>query len=142
MILCAEDDADDRLLIRAALMTVRPADEIAFVDSGDDLVAMLRRRSLATGGRLPDVAVLLDLNLPGKSGLETLREIRADTALADVPVIVLTGSARADATRSYESGADHHIVKPLTFSSLIDQLRDLTLHAQPEREATTPGGRP
>ena len=140
IILCAEDDADDRLLIRAALRTVRPADEIVFVDAGDDALAFLRRQHVTTGRRTSDVAVVLDLNLPGKGGLETLREIRADAALAGVPVIVLTGSAEADATRSYEAGADHHIVKPMTFSSLIDELRDLPRNPQADRQPAAPGG--
>ena len=140
IILCAEDDADDRLLIRAALSAVRPADEVVFVDAGEDVLEFLRRQHVNTGRPISGVAVLLDLNLRGMGGLDTLRELRADADFAAVPVIVLTGSAEAEATRSYESGADRHIVKPMTFSSLIDELRDLPRHALREHQPATPGG--
>lgn len=121
--LCADDDADDRLLIRAALMTLG-ADEVEFVRDGAELLASLGSGgSHAAPAALPD-AVLLDLNMPGTDGFSTLLALKADPVLAEIPVVVLTGSQSTfDRIRSYRLGAVHHIVKPFSFGGLIEELR-------------------
>ena len=70
--------------------------------------------------------ILLDLNMPRKSGLEALREIKADPELRSIPVIVLTTSkAEEDIVRSYELGVNSFIVKPVTFESLVALVKTL-----------------
>ena len=124
-VLCAEDDLDDRLLIRAALMTLG-ATSVNFVRDGTALLAWLRGGGLhSDGAGLPD-AVLLDLNMPDTDGFRALQEIKADPVLAEIPVVVLTGSQSTfSRVRSYRLGAAHHIVKPMSFGALIDELRDM-----------------
>jgi CheY-like chemotaxis protein len=72
--------------------------------------------------------VLLDLNLPRKSGAEVLQEIKSDPELATIPVVVLTTSrAEADVLRSYEMHANAYITKPVDFDrfgEIVQQIDD------------------
>ncbi len=121
-ILVADDDADDRMLMKDALVESRLADELTFVEDGEQLLDYLHRR-----GEYADPAVsprpgliLLDLNMPRKDGRETLREIKSDTSLRSIPVVVLTTSSdEEDIISSYDLGASSYIVKPETFEELL-----------------------
>ncbi len=79
------------------------------------------------GGERPDL-VLLDLNLPRKSGAEVLAEIKGDPELSTIPVIVLTTSeAEEDVLRSYKSHANAYITKPVDFDrfkEIVHQIDD------------------
>lgn len=123
--LCAEDDFEDRVLIRDALITLG-ATTVNFVRDGAELLAWLRGDgSDLDHTSLPD-AVLLDLNVPDQDGFRALREMKADPVLADIPVVVLTGSQSTfSRMRSYRLGAAHHIVKPMTLGALVDELREM-----------------
>ena len=127
-ILMADDDADDRMLARDALEECRLANHLYFVEDGEELLDFLKRR-----GRFTDPSssprpgiVLLDLNMPRKSGSEALREIKTDPDLCCIPVVVLTTShSEADIMRSYELGANSYISKPVTFDGLVDVMKSL-----------------
>ena len=70
--------------------------------------------------------ILLDLNMPKKDGREALRDIKADPALRQIPIIILTTSqADEDICRSYDLGANSYIAKPVTFGALVDVLQVL-----------------
>lgn len=72
-----------------------------------------------TGSRRPDI-ILLDLNLPNKDGREVLREIKEDSNLRNIPVVVLTASnAEKDIIRAYELHANAYVTKPLDFNQFI-----------------------
>ena len=128
MILMAEDDADDRLLVKDALEESRVLNELRFVEDGEELLEYLRQE-----GRYADPAtsprpglVLLDLNMPRKDGREALQEIKADPNLRRIPVVVMTTSkAEEDIFRSYDSGASSYITKPVTFERLVDLMKTL-----------------
>jgi CheY-like chemotaxis protein len=125
-ILMAEDDPDDRLLAAKALKSRRLANELRFVEDGEELMDFLRHR-----GKFADHAVsprpgliLLDLNMPRKDGREALAEIKADPHLRRIPVIVLTTSkAEEDILRSYDIGANSYITKPVTFEELAHAIQ-------------------
>jgi DNA-binding response OmpR family regulator len=69
-------------------------------------------------------AVLLDIGLPGLSGLHICREIRRDPATAGLPVIMMTGDAQPEARLAGErAGATGHLIKPVQVRALIRQLR-------------------
>ena len=87
----------------------------------------------------PD-AVLLDLQLPGLSGLEVLRRLRADPANAGLVVLVLTASSFEvpPAAAVLEAGADAHCTKPIAPSTLLRKLRELNVPVRVE--AALPGG--
>jgi CheY-like chemotaxis protein len=128
ILLMADDDPDDCLLVQRALEDNRIANKIRFVTDGEDLLAYLRRT-----GRYSDPAtsprpslILLDLNMPRLDGREALKTMKSDPALKSIPVIVLTTSkAEEDVFRSYQSGANSYIMKPITFEGLVDVMKGL-----------------
>ena len=128
IILYAEDDPEDRMLVEDAMEESRLANELHFVEDGEELMDYLHRRGKFTelsNRSLPGL-ILLDLNMPKKDGREALREIRADELLRRIPVVVLTTSkAEEDIIRSYELGTNSFIIKPVTFESLVDIVKTL-----------------
>jgi len=128
VILMADDDADDRLLAKDALTECRLANDLRFVENGEELLDYLHRRNrfaqLADSPR-PGL-ILLDLNMPKKDGREALKEIKADPELRKIPVVVLTTSkADADIGRIYALGANSFIAKPVSFDSLVNVMKVL-----------------
>ena len=128
-ILVADDDPDDRLMIKEALEEARLANGIEFVEDGVELMEYLQRRgSFADrpGPSKPDL-LLLDLNMPRKDGREALQEIRADSNLKRIPVIILTTSAaEEDIARTYDLGASSFITKPVSFDDLVRTMKTMT----------------
>jgi two-component system response regulator len=126
VILLAEDDADDRLLVKEALAEGRVLNELRSVEDGEELLDYLRRQ-----GRYADPEtsprpglVLLDLNMPRKDGREALREIKADPDLKRIPVVVMTTSkAEEDILSSYDLGASSYVTKPVTFERLVELMK-------------------
>lgn len=127
-ILMADDDTDDCMLARDALNESRLANDLHFVRDGEELLDYLYHRGKYTDPSLaprPGL-ILLDLNMPRKDGREALREIKADPALRQIPIIVLTTSkAEADIYQSYDLGANSFITKPVTFASLVEVMKIL-----------------
>ncbi len=127
-LLMADDDADDRLLTREALAESRLANQLVFVEDGEELMDYLRHRGrYSNGGASPRPGlILLDLNMPRKDGREALREMKADPDLRLIPVVVLTTSkAEEDILRTYDMGASAYISKPVTFAGLVHVMRVL-----------------
>lgn len=126
VILMADDDADDRLLTKDALQECGMADNLHFVENGEELLDyLLHRGKYASPPYQPRPGlILLDLNMPRKDGRDALREIKTNPELRRIPIIVLTTSnAETDIERSYELGANSFISKPVAFDSLIDIMR-------------------
>jgi CheY-like chemotaxis protein len=128
VVLMAEDDSDDRLLVKDAMAECGWDGDLRFVEDGEELLDYLRH-----SGKYgePDTAprpglVLLDLNMPRKDGREALREIKADANLHRIPVVVLTTSkADTDIGRMYDLGANSFIAKPVQFEALVKVMRVL-----------------
>jgi CheY-like chemotaxis protein len=122
-ILMADDDADDRLMTKEAFEESRLANDLRFVEDGEELMDYLQRR-----GKYSDPAnsprpglILLDLNMPRKDGREALREIKADPNLKHIRIVILTTSkAEEDIFRTYDLSAASYITKPVTFESLVE----------------------
>jgi len=128
VILLADDDEEDRMLACDAMAESRLSNEIYCVTDGEDLMDYLRHQ----GKYVPPAMaprpglILLDLNMPKKDGREALREIKSDPALRQIPVVVLTTSkSDEDILRSYDSGANSFISKPVTFEGLVDLMKGL-----------------
>jgi CheY-like chemotaxis protein len=114
-VLLVEDDPGDVLLIREAFSEQKVGNVLSVVSDGVQAVEYVRGEGKFTGRERPDL-ILLDLNLPRKSGTEVLAEIKADPTLATIPVIVLTTSeAEEDVLRSYQAHANAYISKPVDF---------------------------
>lgn len=119
-ILMADDDEDDRDLARDALEGTRLGKRMEFVIDGQDLIDYLRHEGDYRDVPTPRPSIiLLDLNMPRKDGREALAELKADRALRQIPVIVLTTSTDTlDVERAYELGASSYITKPVTHREL------------------------
>jgi CheY-like chemotaxis protein len=126
VILMAEDDSDDRLLVKDAVAESRWEGDLRFVEDGEDLLDYLKHRgkySQPANAPRPGL-ILLDLNMPRKDGREALREIKDDTELRRIPVVVLTTSkAGTDIGRMYDLGANSFIAKPIQFEALVNVMR-------------------
>jgi len=127
-ILVADDDADDRMLIKDAFEEARLNNEVHFVEDGEQLLSYLRREgdyANMASEPYPGI-ILLDLNMPRKDGREALREIKADAELKRIPVVVLTTNrAEEDIIRTYGLGVSSFITKPVTFEGLVDVVKAL-----------------
>ncbi len=126
VVLMADDDPDDRLLARDAMIESQTGGDLHFVENGEELLDYLRHcgkfESPVSAPR-PGL-ILLDLNMPKKDGREALREIKGDPDLRRVPVVVLTTSqADTDIGALYEMGASSFIVKPFKFEALVAVMR-------------------
>ena len=125
-ILLADDDPDDRLLVREAFEENHLLNPLHTVEDGEELMDYLYRRGKFASVAVRPNLILLDLNMPRKSGMEALREIKADASLRTIPVIVLTTSkAEEDILETYDLGVNSFIVKPVTFDSLVDLVKQL-----------------
>ncbi len=127
-ILVADDDPDDRQMTEEALREARLANDVHFVEDGVALMEYLNRtgeyEAIDESPR-PGI-VLLDLNMPRMDGREALEAIKADPSLRRIPIVVLTTSrAEEDIYRSYDLGVSGYITKPVTFTGLVEAMRDL-----------------
>lgn len=123
-ILIAEDNEDDILLIQEAFSEGNIINRIAVVRDGEEALAYLRGEERFRRTPLPGM-LLLDINMPKKNGLEVLEEIKADTSLRALPVIMLTVSERdEDILRAFAHGACSYIRKPVTLSRFIAVVKE------------------
>lgn len=119
-ILLVEDSQGDIRLIREALREICGEHVLHVVNDGVEALAFLHRCGAYVSAPRPDL-ILLDLNLPRKSGREVLRELKADAALGEIPVIVLTTSAAdEDIAFSYRTHASSYIVKPVNLDRFFE----------------------
>jgi CheY-like chemotaxis protein len=127
-ILIADDDAEDRMMIKEAMHEAHLKNPLTFVEDGEQLMDFLQHRGKYAGqdsSSRPGL-ILLDLNMPRKDGREALREIKSNPELKDIPVVVLTTSkAEEDIVRTYDLGVNSFISKPVTFDALVTITRDL-----------------
>ena len=124
-ILSAEDDLDDQLLIREAIKAAGITAKIEFVEDGEDLI-----RSLLDGDDKdrPDI-ILLDLNMPKVDGRQALEEIRNQSRIKDIPIVVLTTSKdQEDINTCHRLGVDSFFTKPKLFNELVDIIKGLTIY--------------
>jgi CheY-like chemotaxis protein len=120
-ILLVDDDAGDCRLVAESLKEGQRKSKVHVCKSGDEALVHLRK------GRAnrPDI-VLLDLNMPGKDGFATLKEIRAEAALTDLPVVILTTStAERDIVESYRLHANCFVSKPTIFAEFGNVVREI-----------------
>jgi chemotaxis family two-component system response regulator Rcp1 len=126
-VLLVEDDPGDVLIAQEALRAGDLATKLEIVPDGVEAMAYLRREGAYASATRPDL-ILLDLNLPRKSGHEVLAEVKDDPDLRSIPVVVLTTSAAVeDVSRSYNRHANVYVTKPVDFDQftrVITQIDD------------------
>jgi CheY-like chemotaxis protein len=115
VLLCDDEDVL-RSLVRATL----ESENCSIVEADDGDVSILLARQL-----VPDV-IVLDMMMPGRSGLDVLSELRRDATLSHIPVIMLTARARpADQEAALAAGADRYLAKPFSPLELIGLVEEL-----------------
>lgn len=123
-VLLLEDNMADAELVSEA---VASDDNITLhvIDNGDDAFDFIYRRNTYARAPRPDL-VLLDLNLPGKSGREVLKVLKAEAALLDIPVVVVSGAESADdIIEAYSLQANCFITKPAGLEESLQLLRSV-----------------
>lgn len=124
VILLVEDDANDILLFRRALAAVMPEASLIVAANAEEAQAYLLRPDPRVLECL--ALVLLDLKLPGRSGMELLGWIRTRKALRQVVVVALTSSREANDLRlAYDLGVNSHLVKPTGYEALSAAVKSL-----------------
>jgi CheY-like chemotaxis protein len=130
-ILIAEDDADDRFLLRTAFEEKGYNDKLEFVENGMELLAYLDACQENINHRYPKF-ILLDLNMPKKDGREVLKELKQHKLYKKIPIVIFTTTRNEnEIRRCYEMGANTYVVKPASFNDLlntIEQIRGYWLH--------------
>jgi CheY-like chemotaxis protein len=126
-VLLVDDDPGDVLLVREAFEDNKVGNLLFVVNDGVEAMRYVRGEGAHSGAMRPDL-ILLDLNLPRKSGIEVLAEIKGDPSLSTIPVIVLTTSeAEEDIVGAYKLHANAYITKPVDFEQftrIVHQIDD------------------
>jgi CheY-like chemotaxis protein len=118
-VLLVEDDPGDVLITREAFEHYQIANSLYVVGDGEQAMHFLRKTGSYAQVPTPGL-ILLDLNLPRRNGLEVLAEVKADSDLLSIPVVVLTTSqAQEDILRSYSLHANAYISKPVDFEKFV-----------------------
>ena len=121
-ILLVEDDQVDIMNVKRAFDKNRITNPLYVAANGLDALEMLRTNAVPADRRL----ILLDLNMPKMSGIEFLRELRADAALSSTPVVVLTTSNdERDKIDAYNLNVAGYLLKPVTFINFVEVMAAL-----------------
>jgi two-component system response regulator len=124
-ILLVEDSPADVLITREAFMDAKLLNTLHVVEDGIQALEFLRRQGAYAAVPRPDL-ILLDLNLPRKNGREVLAEIKADTELKSIPVIILTtSSADEDILNAYDLHANCYVIKPVGFENFLKAVQSI-----------------
>ena len=122
-ILLIEDSPSDADLAIEALSQGKILNNLHFVEDGVEAIKFLRKKAPYLSVPRPDL-ILLDLNLPKKSGVEVLEEIKTDQKLKLIPVVILsTSAAPEDILKSYSLHANCYITKPVDFVQFTKVVR-------------------
>ena len=125
MILIAEDDLGDRVLLEQAFRATSFEADLRFTANGEEFLAYLRREPPWEQAEPPDL-ILLDLNMPRKDGREVLAEIKQNPALRSIPVVILTTSdSDRDVGRMYDLHANCFVTKPIDLEQFTKIVREI-----------------
>ena len=124
-ILLVEDNPGDVRLTKEALKEAKVRNQLFVVEDGVAAMQFLNRENEYTDAPRPDL-ILLDLNLPRKDGREVLEEIKQDSSLKRIPVVVLTTSqAEEDILRTYNLHANCYVTKPVDLDQFITIVKSI-----------------
>lgn len=128
-ILLVEDDPKDVELTLTALTENGVANEVVVVRDGQEALDYLYRQgSFQMRAEGDPVVVLLDLKLPKLDGHEVLQRVKTDEAMKDIPIVMLTSSREErDVARSYQTGANAYVVKPVDFNQFMAAINEIKL---------------
>jgi two-component system response regulator len=131
IVLLVEDNTDDEALTLRALKKNNIRNQVIVARDGAEALDYLFGTGQYSGrdANLMPQVVLLDLNLPKVSGLEVLRQLRANERTKLLPVVILTSSnEEQDLINGYDLGANSYVRKPVDFNQFIEAARQLGLY--------------
>jgi two-component system, chemotaxis family, response regulator Rcp1 len=124
-ILLVEDNPADVRLTKEALGSIKVSHTLHNVSNGHHAISFLRKQDKYASAPRPDI-ILLDLNLPVKDGRQVLSELKVDSDLRNIPIIVLTTSQRKeDIKAAYDLHANCYIVKPIDFDQFCEAIKSI-----------------
>ncbi|MEX3813132.1 response regulator [Paraburkholderia sp. BR13439] len=124
-ILMVEDSPTDVMMTREALEYYKVLNPLHIAEDGVEAIEFLKREGKHANAPRPGL-IILDLNLPRKSGQEVLQELKTDPELMNIPVVVLTTSkAEEDVAKSYGLHANCYITKPVDFEKFVQVVRSI-----------------
>ena len=124
-LLIVEDNPDDVILMQESLLEAGVNVNLSAVEDGVEAMAFLRREGRYADAPCPDL-ILLDLNMPRKSGHEVLAEVKADERLKLIPVVILTTSqAQEDVLKAYNMHANCFVTKPVDLDAFIHVIHSI-----------------
>lgn len=117
----ADDDEDDRMLIREALQEASPDINIVEAENGKELIHNIKKAD-----DLSDTVIIVDMNMPKMNGIEAIKAIRKDPELPDVPAVMLSTSNNPDLKKkALEAGANEFFSKPASFKGLLEIVKKI-----------------
>jgi two-component system response regulator len=124
-ILWVEDNISDILLIKEAFREAGFNSKLTVVEDGVEAVNFLFRRGKYSRSHRPDL-IILDLNLPKKNGREVIEDMKADSTLMEIPLVVLTSSKHEqDVLTGLNPERCLYLVKPISFEAIIDLAKQI-----------------
>ena len=129
-ILLVEDNPDHIELIMEALENSDSANQIAIVRDGEEALDYIYRRGkyLSLNIAKPDF-LLLDIKLPRKDGFQVLSQVKKDSRLKTIPIILLTTSGtETEIEKGYRLGANSFVIKPLNFKEFTEKIKDIQMY--------------
>ena len=115
-IILAEDDIDDQNIFQIALQEINPAIQTQFVSNGKELLVLLQTNK-------PDL-LFLDLDMPYKNGLQCLLEMKSNSELEKVPIIVFSSTTKpSNIQTAYEMGANLFFIKPPIYTDYLSSIK-------------------
>ncbi|HUP26199.1 MAG TPA: response regulator [Candidatus Limnocylindrales bacterium] len=125
-ILLVEDNPGDVVLIKEALSDAKVRNNLHVVMDGVAAMDFLHGNKGINPDEIRPGLILLDLNLPKKDGREVLKEVKGDSSLKSIPIVVMTTSqAEADIIKAYELQANCYITKPVDFDQLMKVVKSI-----------------
>ncbi len=128
VVLMAEDDADDRLMVEEAWKELKSPHDLRFVENGEQLLDYVYHRgAYAPRHTSPCPSlILLDLNMPKVDGRQVLKTMKADPVTKRIPMVAFSTSGEdEDVVSAYDLGVNGFITKPSTFDGLVMTMKML-----------------
>lgn len=127
VIVCLDDDPDDRELLTSAIKDVDSSFKVINADNG--IKGMYILEQLKQIGQIPCL-IILDLNMPLMDGEQTLAEIKKDADLHDIPIVVFTTSSLEKNNEVFSRQGVPVVIKPVKYGSIVAQVRELISYCQ------------
>jgi|688.fasta_scaffold564979_2 chemotaxis family two-component system response regulator Rcp1 len=128
LILLVDDSPSETHLTRLALLATGFPHHLVAVDDGEKATEYLQSERRLADGTTPNL-ILLDLNLPGKHGLEVLRELKSDPDMCHIPVIVLSNStSQKDIDAVYRLNGNSYLSKPMELEEMYELMKNFSTY--------------